>query len=282
MRTLTITRKKSGIASLVSMQVFIEDEVNGDMLVNKIPCRKLGSLSNGEQGTFEIDENSRRVFVASNITSKNMYNEEYRIPEGTEDIVLSGKNHYSPGVGNPFYFDNNPDPEVVKKRKKGSRMGVLIFVGAVLLGVLIAVMPSLIRGKAEPKDFTAGDLTVTLTSHFKEGTDDNGELYFYDSKTAVHVFRDELYYSADTTLTEYSDFLLAQLEVEKVGEYIQNDRYLQFEYESREGLSNFVYYTAIFRTDGSFWSVQFVTEDDNIAALREKYKAWADSIVIKE
>ncbi|MBQ9745983.1 MAG: hypothetical protein IJW21_04100, partial [Clostridia bacterium] len=70
MRKLTIKRAKTYVACLAKMNVYIEDENNYDLIINNSPCRKLGTLKNGEEKTFEISEASARVFVIADKLSE--------------------------------------------------------------------------------------------------------------------------------------------------------------------------------------------------------------------
>ena len=63
MRMLTIKRTKSFIACLAKMKVYIEDSSSTEIVINDVPCRKLGVLKNGEEKQFEIDEKEAKVFV---------------------------------------------------------------------------------------------------------------------------------------------------------------------------------------------------------------------------
>ena len=48
MRNLTIRRVKSFVASLAAMNVYIEDPMANDLVINGIPCRKLGWIKDGD------------------------------------------------------------------------------------------------------------------------------------------------------------------------------------------------------------------------------------------
>jgi hypothetical protein len=140
MRNVIITREKSGVASLVRMKVYIEDSISGDVpikmkvrdeatglpVTQKVMCRQLGTLKNGEQATFPIGWGAAKIVVIADKLSKNYCNEYYQIPAGEEDVVLSGKNRYHPFLGNPFRFNGVSDDMVLKNRKRGTKIGVLI------------------------------------------------------------------------------------------------------------------------------------------------------------
>ena len=60
MRKLTIQRTDSYIDALTTLNIYIEDAVSGDILINEIRCRKLGELGNGDTKTFDIEEYEAR------------------------------------------------------------------------------------------------------------------------------------------------------------------------------------------------------------------------------
>ena len=44
MRTLTIERKKSFVGCIAALKVYIEDPLAGELTINGVRCRKLGTL----------------------------------------------------------------------------------------------------------------------------------------------------------------------------------------------------------------------------------------------
>ena len=137
MRKLTLKRKKSLVASIMKVKVYIEDENCNEIQIGGVPCRKLGTLKNGEEKTFEISEESAKLFVIVDKVSKNFCNDFYQLPAGNEDISLSGKNVFNPFAGNPFYFDGVTDENVLKNRKKGKKIGIAIAISAFIVGFVI-------------------------------------------------------------------------------------------------------------------------------------------------
>ena len=71
-------------------------------MINEIRCRKLGELGNGDTKTFDIEEYEAKVFAIANSLSPNMCDEYYQLPEGANDISLSGQNMIHPEKGNIF------------------------------------------------------------------------------------------------------------------------------------------------------------------------------------
>ena len=136
MRKLTIKRTKSFVACLAKMKVYIEDPTANELLINGVPCRKLGDLKNGEEKTFEIGEGAAKVFVIADKLSKNFCNEFYELPEGQEDISLTGKNHFNLASGNAFRFDNNESAAALANRKQGTSKGIVVLIIAIVVGFI--------------------------------------------------------------------------------------------------------------------------------------------------
>ena len=137
MRNLTIKRIKSFAGSLGKANVYIEDPVASELTIGKVPCRKIGQLKNGEEKTFQIEETAAKVFVIMDRLSKDFCNDFYQLPEGQEDISLSGRNVFNLAVGNPFRFDNNNDAQALANRKRNTKRGPFVMIGAILIGLVI-------------------------------------------------------------------------------------------------------------------------------------------------
>ena len=145
MRNLTIKRQKSFVGCLVKAKIYIEDSIAPETEINGVPCRKLGDLKSGEEKTFEIENSAKKIFVIADQMSKNYCNEFVNIPEGEEDVYLSGKNQFSPLTGNAFRFDGVTDEETLQNRKEnkakgGPIMAVCIAIGFVVGFVVVAAM----------------------------------------------------------------------------------------------------------------------------------------------
>lgn len=132
MRKLTIKRRKSFYACLVSSKVYLETPNGGDTVINGTVCTKIGELKNGEEKTFNISDNAVKVYVVCN--SLELYNDFYQLTEGSEDVTLTGKHAFS--MNGAFVFDNNTNPEAIQHRKKGKRLIVIIMIIAVVIGAV--------------------------------------------------------------------------------------------------------------------------------------------------
>ena len=137
MRKLTIKRTKTFVACLAKMKVYIEDHVSSEITISDVPCRKLGDLKNGEEKTFEIGNEAARVFVIADGLSKDYCNDFYELPDGSEDIVLTGKNRFNMATGNAFRFDNNESQAALENRKRGTNKGSIVMIVAIVVGAII-------------------------------------------------------------------------------------------------------------------------------------------------
>ena len=145
MRKLTIKRNKTFVACLGKMKVYVEDHSSSELTISDVPCRKLGELKNGEEKTFEIGNEAAKIFVIADKLSKDYCNDLYELPEGDEDIVLTGKNRFNPATGNAFRFDNNDSHVVRSNRERGTGKGMIALIVAIVVGVIVGFLISIIR-----------------------------------------------------------------------------------------------------------------------------------------
>ncbi|MCH5351016.1 MAG: hypothetical protein J1F39_03500 [Clostridiales bacterium] len=140
MRKLTIKRTKSFIGCAAKMKIYIEDSSASELTINNVPCRKIGEVKNGEEKTFEIGEQAAKVYVIADTMSKEYCNDFYVLPEGQDDVYLTGKNRFSLASGNAFRFDNNNNEEALANRKRGTKKGVVVLVVAIAIGAVVGFL----------------------------------------------------------------------------------------------------------------------------------------------
>lgn len=285
MRNLTIVRAKRFVACAASMKVYIEDPECNDLTINGCPCRKLGTLKNGEAKTFEISEAAAKVFVIADKLSKGYCSEYYPLEEGTEDITLTGKNCFNPAAGNAFRFDGVTDAAVLQNRKKGTKIGIVVLIAACIVGFAIGwfATTGLLGASGEAKDFEVNGMQITLTDEFrKQGA--SGFTAGYGSKdVAVLVLEEEFSLQAgfgDLTLQEYAQLVLknngysSQIKTENGVTY--------FEYEATVSTGETYHYiAATYKGPDAFWLIQFATEKSDAAAYRDQIFTWAKSVTFE-
>lgn len=140
MRKLTIERRKTFVACAMKLKVYIETDGVGELVINGTPCVKLGTLKNGEKQTFEISDKAAKVYAIFDNASKDYCNDFYQLPEGSDDITLSGQNKFNLASGNAYVFDNNDNPEAVANRKKGKRKGTIVLIVAIVIGAIVGFL----------------------------------------------------------------------------------------------------------------------------------------------
>lgn len=283
MRYLTIAREKSFVACLGKMKVYAEDANNVELVINGVPCRKLGDLKNGEEATFEIGEQAMRIFVIADKISKNYCNEYFYIPEGFDNIRLVGKNKFNPIAGNPFQFYNNEIPEIVENRKKNTRKGFVFLIAVALIAAVFGYLFGyfiLHDGAAEPKVFNSNGMSITLTDEFKETQ--RMIVSFESENVAVFALKEPftMYEGAENlSLKDYGELVIDVND--KESSVLKNDgdlMYFEYEFYNEELRKNYIYYAYVYKSSDAFWLVNFVTPETKADEYRANISMWADSI----
>ena len=285
MRNLTIKRAKSFVASLVKMKIYIEDHTAGELTINNVPCRKLRDLKNGEEKTFVIGEEAAKVFVIGDKLSRNYSNEFYSLPQGQEDIVLSGRNKYNLANGNAFQFDNNNSEEVLANRKKGKRTGLIVLIIAAIVGFGIGFLSTsgiLSAGNDKAKSFCASGMEITLTKSFRE-TEVPGFTVAYDSKDVAVLALKESFASLEglnvDTLSQYAQVVLQNNGKNPSSLKNDGDRmYFAYDANSAENGKTYHYVTYLYEADDAYWIIQFATLKENADKYAEDITGWARSV----
>lgn len=285
MRNLTIKREKSFVGSLAKMKVYIEDPTSNEMRINDVPCRKIGDLKNGETKTFQIDEQTLKVYVIADKLSKNYCNEFYQLPAGQEDVFLSGKNKFNPANGNAFRFDNNESEENIANRKRGTRKGLLILIIAAIIGAVVgySITSGLFSDKTpDAKDFSSNGMSISLTDEFIK-TDVENYTVAYDSKNVAVFALKEAFALADGfqnyTLEQYGNLILKNNNL-SASELQNLDGLTEFEYEftNPNTKDTYTYFSFVYKADDAFWLVQFATLTENVDEYRAQILEWAKTV----
>lgn len=285
MRNLTIKREKSFVGSLAKMKVYIEDPTSNEMRINDVPCRKIGDLKNGETKTFQIDEQTLKVYVIADKLSKNYCNEFYQLPAGQEDVFLSGKNKFNPANGNAFRFDNNESEENIANCKRGTRKGLLILIIAAIIGAVVgySITSGLFSDKTpDAKDFSSNGMSISLTDEFIK-TDVENYTVAYDSKNVAVFALKEAFALAEGfqnyTLEQYGNLILRNNNL-SASELQNLDGLTEFEYEftNPNTKDTYTYFSFVYKADDAFWLVQFATLTENVDEYRAQILEWAKTV----
>lgn len=282
MRNLTITRRKSFVGCAMKDQVYIRDAQAQEITIDGVPCRKIGDIKNGESKTFQIEEGEQQVFLIVDKISKDHCNATVTIPEGQEDIVLSGIHKFVFG-SNPFRFDGvQQSEEQLAKQKKNNQKGAVIMVAAIVLGAAIGLfLPGgfLSTEIVSPKTFTKEEFQITLTDAF-EPTEEAGFFAFYRSKSVmVFTLREDKELFGDITVEEYGDLVLEANNRTGI-KTNQGDGFIWFEYTDTPEEQEIYYLAVCSRSKDAFWIVNFATPASNRDQYKETFLNWAKSIKI--
>lgn len=154
-----------------------------------------------------------------------------------------------------------------------------------LLLLLIFCLFSLTSCKSNPRNFTVGKVTITLTEDFKKSSLNNFDVYL-ESEHVVFSAMEETKNSL-----EYSGY-----EINSLNDYCQaimdlNSFFSKDLLESRDNYNYFVstktvsgakytYVHCMFETPTSYWICEFVSKTKDFDDLENYIFDWADSIQI--
>ena len=278
MRTLTIKREKSFVGSLATMKVYLEDQLSPELTLNGIPCRKLGTLKNGEEQSFLIADNAARLLVAADKISASYTSTCIQLPEGTENLQYTGKNRFNLLRGNPFRFDGAE--EIQSDHKKMNVTGLYVLIAAILVGALLGYrLVSAAFSKEEDKVFQKDGIQITLTDAFSESDETGDFLYAFGSKkAAVLISREDYAEAEDFPLEEYAELLAESAPVTPKPEVQKENGLIYLQYTVEVEGKNTCYFVPVYQTKGAFWIVNFACRDVLYEKLRPSFEKWASSV----
>lgn len=287
MRNLTIKRTKSFIACLAKLKVYIEDPASNEIKISGVPCKKLGDIKNGEEKIFQVEDTAAKVFVIADKLSKDYSSEFYQLPEGSEDLVLSGKNRFNPANGNAFRFDNNENEEVLTHRKRSNVKGSAVFVVSLLIGCIVGCVIGgafgaylfgqvLFGGNTDPKTFSAEGMSVTLTKEFKQCEYEPYTVAFDSKHLAVFATKEDFNLVAgfeNYTLDQYLDLV------------IEANNITTQTTKKTDGLTYFIceagdfrYFSFVYKAEDAFWLVQFAVRTEEADQYEARIIQWAKTV----
>ena len=278
MRSLTIKREKRFVACLATLKIYIEDPYSSDLVINGVSCRNLGVLKNGEEKTFYIGDSEAKVYVIDGKVSKGFCNEFYQLPEGRDDITLTGKNVFNLATGNAFRFDNNDCEAVLKNRRKSSRIGAWVLLVAVILGSVGAYF--LDDALLSKKKFTADEFSIVLTTDFTRITYQDFDITAVSDDVDMFVYKD-VYTpeeAANITLKQYAAWLRTEFLYDS--EVMVDGNFMYFIDNVANPKTNEVFhqYCVVYKNGNNFWVVQFATPIDKAEKYDKKFLNWARTV----
>jgi len=268
MRQLTVKRRKRFVASLGTIIILAESPESGECVVNNKNCRVLGVLPNGGEITVEIGEEETVIYAVADMRNTDFCKELYRIPAGSEDIVLTGQNKLNPLNGNIFVFNGNESDEAREFRKKGSKKRAVTFIVSLvvfaLIGGAIGYM-SVTLGRNSSKTFEKDGFAITLTNRF--GSYDFEGMYatYGSPDVSVYVIRDGFDMIGDLASADVDTYAENVIFLNNSDVTIEHrDGLTCFSYRSIASDSN-EYQITVFAFKGSdaFWLIEFGVRTEN-------------------
>lgn len=289
MRTLTIKRTKSFVGCLVKLKIYIEDPASGELVINNVPCRKIGEIKNGEEQSFQIGEQAVKVFAIADKLSKDYCNDCYQIPAGQEDIYLSGKCKFNLGNGNAFRFDNNDSEQVAANRKRGSKIGWIVMAVALLVGLVIgSFVGNAIVSNSAPKEktFSYDEMSIVLTDRFAESKVGNYDFAYGSNEVAVFGLKEAFALAdgfGDYTLEQYAD-LVIQANSLSCSPIKTDDGLICFEYDytNPDNKAEYHYCSYVYKSKEAFWTLQFATLKSDVEKYSQNINDWAKSVTFSD
>lgn len=287
MRKLTIIRHRAWPSSIVPVKIYVED-ATGKTKINGVNCRKLGSVKNGKEATFEIPTDAVKIFAIQFLLEKNICCDFYELEAGEEDVVLHGAVNSDPLSGNPFRFHSNNSASAKamrsKNRKKCTLLYAVFFIVAFGLGVVGGLMSSGVI--SVPKTIRFDELSIKVNTEFSEAGDMEAfGMMLYDTEDVGLVITKDSslsgvnFYAA--SLPMYADAIESTLGPELgininfnfkdglcVGRYTQRSQYGE----------NVVTYCFLYKSDEAFWILEFAVMADQEEEYKDDIYEWAQSV----
>lgn len=282
MRNLTIKREKTFVGCLGKMKVYIED-ASGDTKICNTDSKLLGTLKNGEEATFEIEEGGAEIFVIADNLSKEYCYDRYRIEPGAEDVTIKGKNRFNPFLGNPFRFDGHENTSNAEEQKLSLKKGLVAFICAIVIGLVFgygattAIFDLILM---QEESFTSGEISITLTRAFHEQPMSGYEAVFVSQDVEIMVFKNSFskINNPDMTDSEYARAVLNNMKITDSKESHDNGL-TSFVFTKTAGDGNdYVYHLYAFKTDEAYWHIFFAVKENKAYKYSNLIPEWADSV----
>ena len=102
-RKLTLERKKSFIASIMKVYVYVQSSEPCDLKLDDVPLKLIDPpLKNGKSMTIEVPTSDVYIYVVFDKHFPQKYHAKYLLSASEEDVTLFTKPRLNPFKGNPF------------------------------------------------------------------------------------------------------------------------------------------------------------------------------------
>ena len=104
MRKVIIYRNKAIAGCTGKVSIYTSNRLEEEEKITKDKCEFIGKIKNGSSLEFEINEEEIVVIAAYDSMNVLMPTDYILIPQGNDNVELTGKVKLNPSKGNPFIF----------------------------------------------------------------------------------------------------------------------------------------------------------------------------------
>lgn len=139
--------------------------------------------------------------------------------------------------------------------------------------------------KGNPKNFTSGDITITLTENFSESKMNGFDAYIVSDDLTFSA-KEETVSNLEMAGYEISDLKgyateIITLNGKSAKDLKQRDNYYYFVNDSTVKGASYTYVHCMFQAKSSYWICEFVCKSKDYKHLKSDILDWADTIEIK-
>lgn len=296
MRKLTVKREKSFVGCAAKMKIYIEDSNScderisvyskneyGEQVEEEICLSKLGEIKNGEELSFLIEGGERRLFVIADRLSKDFCNECYTLPQGEDDLYLSGKNLFDPLRGNPFRVNSDGSALRSSSRTGKKPHGVVVFIIFIILGFLLgygATAGIFAIINSQEKEFSTPDMTITLNAGFESYTQSGYDGVFLSESVEIMAFKNEFSKLGTSAVSAYEYAKLVKSSNEKAtSELTLKNGHPSYSYDAVGKDGNlYRYFVYSYKSEDAYWQIYFAVDEGRADRYEKKIEKWASSV----
>lgn len=152
-----------------------------------------------------------------------------------------------------------------------------------MLMALVMMLSLCACGAAADKVFTCGDLSITLTTGFKESSVEGQDAFYESRSVGVTVVEDaKANIAGGDTMTkkEYGELVIELSERESLLGVTELDDLTYFSYVSAVDSDSYTYEAYIYESADAFWLVQFFCLTDNYSKHIDSFRNWARTVTV--
>ena len=165
--------------------------------------------------------------------------------------------------------------------KSTFKKGMVVMLIALLCGAVIGFgITSMVLGvgNGRAKDFTVGDITITLTEGFTKQSYPGCYVAFGSDRVEVYVTRDDL--SAATkyfTEEQYASYIITHNGFADCQPQVDDGLVYFVAKQTLKG-ETILHYTYVYKTSEDFWLVEFALRESAANSRRDDISEWAHSV----